>query len=363
MILLMRSSFSVVATVDSAAQGRKHTSKSGVGKSESHLYLPCCPCLADPARRSSPGGNAPASRSKVERSEARWSAIVRGMAVNHTFLASQFGLDGLRALVIGGTGELCGAMAEGLMQAGAKVAVVGRNPDKARDRLEIWRKAGLDSHFIQGDVSSRAGVEAVWQQAEAELGAVDILVNGAAANSPTPFTRIDDQEFDRIVMANVHSVFWACQTAIRAWLGTQETHYGPNLAALAGQPPLEEPTPPRGCIINLASMSSVQPLSRVFTYSLTKSAVWNLTQNLAREYALAGIRVNAITPGFFPAEQNRAVLTPERVGQIMTHTPMRRFGDKSELIGATLLLASPVAGRFITGTQIIIDGGFSCMSI
>ncbi len=109
-------------------------------------------------------------------------------------------------------------------------------------------------------------------------------------------------------------------------------------------------------------MSGVIPLSRVFTYSMTKAAVHNLSKNLAREWGTKDIRVNTLIPGFFPAEQNRKVLTPERVDQIMGHTPMQRFGEASELAGATLLLASD-AGSFITGAEILVDGGYAAMTI
>ena len=110
-------------------------------------------------------------------------------------------------------------------------------------------------------------------------------------------------------------------------------------------------------------MAGLTPLSRVFTYSVSKAAVHNLSKNLAREWAPLGIRVNVLVPGFFPAEQNRKVLTPDRVASIMGHTPMGRFGEARELIGATLLLASDRAGAFITGTELVIDGGFNAMSI
>ena len=109
-------------------------------------------------------------------------------------------------------------------------------------------------------------------------------------------------------------------------------------------------------------MSGVIPLSRVFTYSATKAAVHNLTKNLAREWATKNIRVNTLVPGFFPAEQNKKVLTPERVEQIMGHTPMNRFGEANELVGATLLLASD-AGSFVTGIEMIVDGGYAAMTI
>jgi len=119
----------------------------------------------------------------------------------------------------------------------------------------------------------------------------------------------------------------------------------------------------RGSIINIASLSGITALSRVFTYAATKAAVINLTQNLAREWAPQGIRVNALSPGFFPAEQNRKVLTEDRIESIMRHTPMQRFGSPEELAGAVLLMASPRAGSFLTAENIVVDGGFSGMTI
>ena len=118
-----------------------------------------------------------------------------------------------------------------------------------------------------------------------------------------------------------------------------------------------------GSIINVGSISGLGPLSRVFTYSASKAAVHNLSKNLASEWAEQKVRVNTLVPGFFPAEQNRKVLTEDRVASIMRHTPAKRFGESHELIGATLLLASEKAGSFITGIEMIVDGGFSAMSI
>ena len=121
--------------------------------------------------------------------------------------------------------------------------------------------------------------------------------------------------------------------------------------------------PEGGSIINLGSISGLGPLSRVFTYSASKAAVHNLSKNLAREWAEQNVRVNTLVPGFFPAEQNRKVLNEERVASIMGHTPANRFGNPEELLGATLLLASRQAGSFVTGIEMIVDGGFSAMSI
>ena len=250
-------------------------------------------------------------------------------------------LQGKTAVVVGGTGELCGAMAEGLASAGAEVVLVGRSEGKAAAGLEKIVAAGGKAYFVAADVNVRSCMEGLLTTVVEKSGRVDILVNGAGINSATPFLEIAEEEYDRILNTNTKSVFIACQV-FGAYFLDKEI---------------------KASIINIGSMSAVTPLSRVFTYSLTKAAVHNLSKNLAREWAPNGIRVNLIVPGFFPAEQNRKVLTEERVGQIMNHTPMNRFGEAKELIGATLLLASNEASSFITGTELVIDGGFAAMTI
>jgi NAD(P)-dependent dehydrogenase (short-subunit alcohol dehydrogenase family) len=248
------------------------------------------------------------------------------------YLTSMFGLAGKVAVVIGGTGELCGAMAEGLAGAGADVVLVGRSVDKAHARMAKIAAAGGKAWFHAAEASSKA---------EQRSGRIDIVVNGAGVNSATPFFDIQEEEFDRIVRINFKAVFLGCQV-----FGKYLVERGEG-----------------GSIINLGSMSGVLPLSRVFTYSATKGAVHNLSLNLAREWAPHLVRVNVLVPGFFPAEQNRKVLTPDRVASIMGHTPMKRFGEARELIGATLLLASDAAGSFITGEELIVDGGYHAMTI
>jgi NAD(P)-dependent dehydrogenase (short-subunit alcohol dehydrogenase family) len=116
-----------------------------------------------------------------------------------------------------------------------------------------------------------------------------------------------------------------------------------------------------GSILNIGSVTAALPLSKVFAYSASKAAVVNLTQNVAREYATRGVRVNALCPGFFPAEQNRKILSKERVDCILGQTPMDRFGEPEELIGATILLLSRSAGSFMTGASVYVDGGFTAM--
>ncbi len=250
-----------------------------------------------------------------------------------------FSLTGKTAVVIGGTGELCSAMAGGMAAAGARVVLVGRDAGKAEKRLAAIRADGGECDFESCEVTSRAALNELADRISAKTQRIDILVNGAGVNSATPFLDITDEEIDRIISVNLKSVIASCQI------------FGARMLETGG-----------GSIINLGSMSGVIPLSRVFTYSATKAAVHNLSKNLAREWAPRGLRVNTLVPGFFPAEQNRKVLTPERVASIMGHTPMNRFGEAHELIGATLLLAS-VAGSFITGAEIVVDGGFAAMTI
>lgn len=257
------------------------------------------------------------------------------------YLNQMFGLTGKVAVVIGGTGELCGAMAEGLAAAGAEVVLVGRNADKAKARLDKIAAAGGKAWFHSAEATSKAEVEGLRDAVLKRSGRVDIVVNGAGINSATPFFDITEEEFDRILRVNVKGVFLGCQV------------FGQYLVE-RGQ---------GGSIINLGSMSGIVPLSRVITYSASKGAVHNLTLNLAREWATARVRVNVLVPGFFPAEQNKKVLTPDRVAAIMGHTPMKRFGEARELIGATLLLASDAAGSFITGEELIVDGGYHAMTI
>lgn len=253
---------------------------------------------------------------------------------------SKFELNGRVAVVIGGTGVLCGVMARGLATAGAKVVLVGRSEEKAKANLDMISEAGGEAVFEKCDASVKAELETLLSNVLAKFGRVDVLVNGAGVNSATPFLEIPEDQLDWILSINVKGVIFACQVFAKHWLD-------------AGKP---------GSIINVGSASGLTPLSRVFTYSASKAAVHNLTKNLAREWAEQGIRVNALVPGFIPAEQNKKVLTPERVAQIMGHTPMNRFGEPDELIGATLLLASD-AGKFITGAELVVDGGFNAMTI
>ena len=251
-----------------------------------------------------------------------------------------FSLSGRTAVVVGGSGELCGAMALALASAGAEIVIVGRNQDKAATKLAQIEDAGSYGYFVECDVTSRENLQSLLDSVVARSGKCEVLINGAGMNSATPFLDIQEEEFEQILATNTKAVFSACQV-----FGNYFLENSINAS-----------------IINLGSVSGLTPLSRVFTYSMSKAAVHNISKNLAREWADRGIRVNTLVPGFFPAEQNRKILTAERTAQIMSHTPMNRFGEAHELAGATLLLASD-AGSFMTGSEIIVDGGFSAMTV
>jgi NAD(P)-dependent dehydrogenase (short-subunit alcohol dehydrogenase family) len=256
------------------------------------------------------------------------------------FLKQLFGLDGQVAVVIGGTGVLCGAMAQGLAQAGATVVVAGRDAGKGAARVGEIEALGGKATFGPVDVMQRDSIEGLLRQTVETHGRVDMLVNGAGVNSASPYLEAKDEDWDRVIDSNLKAVHWGCQV------------FGGHMAGAGG-----------GSILNVASVTAHLPLSRVFAYSASKAAVVNLTQNVAREFAPMGVRVNGIAPGFFPAEQNRKILDPARVEKIMAGTPMARYGEPHELVGATILLLSRSAGSFITGATYYVDGGFTAMRI
>lgn len=252
-----------------------------------------------------------------------------------------FNLSGKTALVIGGSSTLGGLMADALGAYGASVALTGRSAEKAEPVRERIEAAGGVARSFAAEATSKADLERLLGDVVAWTGGVDILINCPGVNSATPFFEIGEDEWDKIMDVNAKSVMLACQV-----FGKYMVDRGQG-----------------GSIINVSSVSSGPPLSRVFTYSASKAAVNSMTQFLAREFAPARVRVNAVIPGFFPAEQNRAILSEERVASIMRHTPMNRFGDPSELQGAVVYLASERASGFVTGSLLRVDGGFGAMTI
>ncbi len=265
-----------------------------------------------------------------------------------------FDLDQETAVVIGGTGALGGAMAAALAAAGARVAIVGRSAERGVERVRTIESAGGRAMFHFADALERDSLVQARDAIASKWGTPSVLVNAAGGNRPDA-TLPPGADF--------------CQLPLAAWQGVFELNLVGGVllpSQVFGQSMLAAGV---GSIINIASMAGMTPLSRVVAYSAAKAAVINLTQFLAREWATQGVRVNAISPGFFPAEQNRALLFKpdgsytERGGQIVGHTPMARFGEPQELAGAIVWLAARRASSFVTGQNIVVDGGFSATTI
>lgn len=258
-----------------------------------------------------------------------------------TIMSKLFDLTGKVAVALGGNSTLGGSISKGLAEHGAKVAIVGRNLDTAEEVVKEIEAGGGEAKAFQADVSELSTVEKVAEEIEAWAGGWDILLNAPGMNSTTPFLELETEEWDKIMDVNLRGVVFATQIFAKKMV---EQKRG-------------------GSIINISSVSSTTPLSKVFTYSASKSAINSVTQFLAKEFAPHNIRVNAIIPGFFPAEQNRKILSEDRVNSIMAHTPMDRFGEPEELQGAAIYLSSDKASGFVTGELLRVDGGFGSMTI
>lgn len=265
-----------------------------------------------------------------------------------------FNLQGEVAVLIGAGGVLGGAIAGGFVEAGARVAILDFSKEAGEARVKALREQGGTAEFFPANAVQRDTLEAAREGILKTLGSPTILLNAAGGNDPKT-TVTGENPFEAIPLENWHAnvdlnlvggAFLPCQV------------FGPGM--------LEQG---RGSIINIASVSAHIPLSRVVAYSAAKAAVLSLTRFLAREWAGRGVRVNSITPGFFPAGQNRRLLfnedgTPnDRTRAIWNHTPMGRFGEAHELVGAALFLASSKASGFVTGSDIRVDGGFLSQTI
>lgn len=259
--------------------------------------------------------------------------------MSQEFLQQLFGLDGQTCVVIGGTGVLGGALCDGIASAGANVVVAGRSKDRGEQRVKMIEEAGGKASFQPVDAASRSSLESLYENAKQDFGRVDLLVNCAGINSSEPYEEISEEDWDNVVDTNLKATHLACQV------------FAPRFTTNENG----------GAILNIGSVTAHIPLSKVFAYAAAKAGVVNLTKNVAREYATKNVRVNVLCPGFFPAEQNRLLLTPERTQQIIDQTPMQRFGEPSELIGTVILLLSQKAGSYITGADFYVDGGFTAM--
>ena len=274
-------------------------------------------------------------------------------------------LSGKVAVVTGAAGVLCSDFSRALAKCGAKVALLDINETVAKQIADEIVKDGGQAIAVKANCLEKASLEEAKAIVDKTFGACDILINGAGGNNPraTTFDETfseatladpDKQSFFSISPDGVRFVFDLNVTA--AFLTTQVFALDMAKSGKGGN------------IINISSMNAYRPLTKIPAYSAAKAAVSNFTQWLAVHFAETGIRVNAIAPGFFVTNQNRALLfrddgTPTpRTGKILAGTPMRRFGEASELLGGLFFFLDDAASGFVTGVILPIDGGFSAYS-
>jgi NAD(P)-dependent dehydrogenase (short-subunit alcohol dehydrogenase family) len=263
-----------------------------------------------------------------------------------------FSVQGQTAVITGGSGVLGRAMTRALAQAGANVAILSRHAETSGKVAGEIVNDGGRAVGIPCDVTDRASLDTALERVTSTFGPLDILVNGAGGNQPRAttsqersFFELDAQAIKDVLDLNFTGTLLSCQVFGR-------------IMADSG----------RGCIVNIASMNSLKPLTRIPAYSAAKAAVVNFTQwlavHMAQEYS-QHIRVNAIAPGFFLTEQNRFLMIDAETGvatargqAVLNHTPMGRYGAPEDLAGTLLWLVSPAAS-FVTGIVVPVDGGFS----
>ena len=272
-------------------------------------------------------------------------------------------LTGKVAVVTGGAGVLCSEFVRALAQCGAKVAILNRTLAKAEALAEEVRAAGGEAAAVQVDVTNTESVKAAHEEVLKIYGKCDILINGAGGNNTRANT---DKEYFEMgdLEADTKSFFDLDEDGFRF---VMDLNFVGTL--LPTQAFAQDMVGREGCtILNVSSMNAYTPLTKIPAYSGAKAAISNFTQWLAVHFSKVGIRVNAIAPGFFSTEQNKALLWNEdgtptaRTGKILGATPMGRFGNPEELLGALLFLVDEKAASFVTGIVIPVDGGFSAYS-
>ncbi len=260
--------------------------------------------------------------------------------IDPSYLDTLFDLHGKVVVLTGAGGYLVGEMARAAAFAGMKVVCCDIRMDDANRTVEAILSAGGEAVAMELDVRKPEDFHRALAETLKVYGRLDCVLNGAGKNAPTPFFEIPIEEWNEILAIQLTGTMLSCQI------------FGRHLVEQG-----------HGSIVNISSASSGPPLSKAFTYSVAKSGVKNLTQNLAREWGTCGVRVNALRPGFFPTEwSQRNFITPEREAAILGHTAMKRYGNPKELVGAVLWMFSSAAS-FVTGAEIEVDGGFTAMTI
>ena len=257
-----------------------------------------------------------------------------------SYLETLFKLKGNSAILVGGGGYLLSEIAKGLSLSGVNVAICDNNLNAAKEVAEKIVFMGGRAIAIEADVCRKEDIEKSIAEVEKQFGGLQYAVIGPNLNAPTPFLDISIEEWNDILRVQLTGTMICLQA-----FGTYMLKAG------------------SGSIVTMSSASAGPPLSKAFTYSVAKAGVRNLTMNVAREWATQGVRVNALRPGFFPTDWSKKHFIDEtRNAAILGHTPMQRYGKPEELVGAVIWLLSDAAS-FVTGAEIAVDGGFSCMTI
>ena len=270
-----------------------------------------------------------------------------------TYLEEMFGLSGKTAVITGGGGTLGSAMGGALALAGANVILWDVREEALEEKRARLVESCGDRNRVgtrQVDLMEEASIESTLEKSAAMFGSLDILVNACGGNrgrGPMVDTKSDDYEF--VLKLNLLAGCFLPMKAFAKYWIREKTG---------------------GCVINISSMAGIVPLSGVWAYDAAKAAVINQTQAAAKEFAQYGIRVNAIAPGFFLADQNRSFLIDEKTGRptprgkaVLSHTPFQRFGEPGELCGVCLFLAGERASGFVSGAVVPVDGAYLCDNI
>lgn len=277
---------------------------------------------------------------------------------------NELNLKGKVAVITGGAGIICSTMAKSLAAQGVKTVILDLNKEAAvQTAKEIEKEFRTKSIGLSASVLDKASLEAAKKDIHEKFGPVDILINGAGGNSPAATTKVE--KMDGTDSENPEDTFFGLQ--IEGFDKVFDLNFkGTLIPSMVFATDMVKKK--SGVIINISSMNSYRPLTKIAAYSAAKAAVNNFTQWLAVHFSKTGVRVNAIAPGFLLTNQNRFLLVDEKTGEptprtkkIMNSTPMDRFGTPEEMTGTLLYLVSDLS-KFVTGVVIPVDGGFSAYS-